>query len=129
MTKPPSRILMLRPGDVHLYTVCEHVTAGLIYFMVIFTPWAFGTTQSWSIWTMNAFGYILGALLAIKLLIRWGKGYSPPRWEISSVVEPEKRHRKPLLSLAFLKWTLVLLNGAILLFCVISAWNASATHD
>jgi hypothetical protein len=53
----------------------------------------------------------------------------PPRWDVSSAAEPEKRHRNSLLSLGFSKWTLVLLNIAILLFCVISAWNAAATHD
>ena len=31
--------------------------------MIIFSPWAFGTTESWSIWTMNIAGYALGALL------------------------------------------------------------------
>jgi O-antigen ligase len=128
MIKPPTRTGMLRPGDVHLYTACEHGTAGLIYLMIIFSPWAFGTTQSWSIWTMNVAGYILGLLLAIKLFIRVTKGYLPPRWDISSVAEPERRHN-PLLSLRVLKRALIFLNIAILLFCVISAWNAAATHD
>ena len=50
----------LRVLDVQIYRVCEDVTEGLIYLMVIFSPWAFGTTQPWSIWTMNLAGYLLG---------------------------------------------------------------------
>ena len=71
----------LRARDVQLYRACEDLTEPLIYFMVVFSPWAFGTTQPWSIWLMNAAGYLLGLLLAGKLAIRWLKGYRPPRWD------------------------------------------------
>jgi len=63
-----------------LYRVCDGVTEGLIYFGVIFTPWAFGTTQNWSIWTMNVVCYVLGAALVTKWVVRWIAGYVPPRW-------------------------------------------------
>ena len=53
---------LLRAHDVQFYRICEDVTETLIYLMVVFSPWAFGTTQSWSIWTMNGAGYCLGAL-------------------------------------------------------------------
>jgi len=74
------------PGvrDVHLYTVCESATAILVYVMVVFSPWAFGTTQPWSIWTMNAAGYLLGIMLALKLFIRHSKSYRPRRWDNES---------------------------------------------
>jgi hypothetical protein len=42
------------------YRVCDGITEGLLYAMVIFTPWAFGTTQAWSIWAMNIAAYIVG---------------------------------------------------------------------
>ncbi len=71
----------LRARDVQLYRACEDLTEPLIYLMVVFSPWAFGTTQPWSIWLMNAAGYLLGLLLAAKLAIRWLKGYRPPRWD------------------------------------------------
>src|SRR3954454_6097843 len=71
----------LRGGDVQLYRVCEDLTEPLIYLMVIFSPWAFGTTQPWAMWTMNISGFVLGGLLAAKLAIRWEKGYRPPRWD------------------------------------------------
>jgi hypothetical protein len=40
--------------------------------MVVFSPWAFGTTQPWSIQTMNIAGYVLGVLLAAKWRLRGG---------------------------------------------------------
>ena len=72
----------LRPQDVQIYRICEDVTGLLICGMVIFSPWAFGTTQTWAIWTMNIAGYLLGLMLACKLVVRNLKGYQPSRWEI-----------------------------------------------
>ena len=71
----------LRAGDVQAYLACEQLTELLIYLMVLFSPWAFGSTQTWSIRVMNSAGYLLGAMLAVKLAIRRLKGYRPPRWE------------------------------------------------
>ncbi|MBM3834738.1 MAG: O-antigen ligase family protein [Verrucomicrobia bacterium] len=62
------------------YKVCDGLTEALIYFLAVFTPWAFGTTQDWSIWTANAGGYLLGCLLVAKWVIRWRTGYVPSRW-------------------------------------------------
>ena len=73
--------LPLRSRDVQLYRLCEDLTEAVIYAMVVFGPWAFGTTQSWSIWLMNGAGYLLGLLLACKLTIRRLKDYQPPRWD------------------------------------------------
>lgn len=82
--RPPTGVLassrILRPRDLQRYRACENGTAGLIYFMVVFSPWAFGTTQPWAIRTMDAAGYLLGLLLALKLWVRWRKGYRPARW-------------------------------------------------
>ena len=36
----------LRARDVQLYRACEDLTEPLIYLLVVFGPWAFGTTQS-----------------------------------------------------------------------------------
>src|SRR5206468_7423621 len=62
------------------YRICDGVTEGALYGMVVFAPWAFGATERWSIWTMNVGGYILGLLLAAKWLIGWHAGYRPVRW-------------------------------------------------
>src|SRR2546423_550058 len=73
-------LLSLRAYDIKIYRVCEDLTELLIYCMVIFSPWAFGNTQEWSIWVMNICGYVLGLLLLLKLSIRRLKGYRPARW-------------------------------------------------
>ncbi|MCX6915422.1 MAG: O-antigen ligase family protein [Verrucomicrobia bacterium] len=71
----------LRPLDVQIYQACEALTEPLIYLMVLFSPWAFGTSQPWAIWGMTIAGYLLGGMLVVKLAIRWFKGYRPPRWD------------------------------------------------
>ena len=124
----------LRARDVQLYRACEELTEPLIYFMIVFSPWAFGTTQPWSIWLMNAVGYLLGLLLGGKLVIRWFKGYHPPRWEQDKT--------KGLQDNAVGQWSLalgwqsmaarliaalVVLTVAILGYCLLSAVNARAT--
>ena len=84
--------------------------------MVIFSPWAFGTTQPATIRIMNFAGYALGGLLALKWYIRRFKGYRPPRWGGES--SPALRR---------LTWALAALTVAILAFCLISALNARAS--
>jgi O-antigen ligase len=137
----------LRARDVQLYRACEGLTEPLIYLMVVFGPWAFGTSQRWSISLMNGAGYLLGLMLAGKLAIRWFKGYRPPRWddrqrEEGRKQEPEARNRQPetrgrrsLVSGrrrtagARLAAVLAGLTIAILGYCLISAVNARATYD
>jgi O-antigen ligase len=58
----------------------------LLYFGIVFSPWAFGTTQAWSQHVMNAVGFSLGGLLACKWLIRLASGYRPVRWGSSHAV-------------------------------------------
>ncbi|MFM2294608.1 MAG: hypothetical protein RLZZ350_1021, partial [Verrucomicrobiota bacterium] len=79
---------------VPFYAWAELATEALLYFMVVFTPWAFGCTQTtalpqilfvqcqqaWTIWTMNFCGYALGILLLVKLFVR-AAGYHAPRWD------------------------------------------------
>ena len=48
----------------------DAATELLLALMILFTPWAFGTTQPWSIWCMNMGGYALGGLLAGKIILR-----------------------------------------------------------
>jgi len=147
------RNLSLRARDVQAYQACELLTEGLIYLMVVFSPWAFGTSQPWSIWVMNTAGYVLGAMLAVKLAIRWLKGYRPPRWEGGEGGNPKSEIRSPKtedggpwsvvrgLWSAFqhfsfaplrpsrLTAALAGLTVAMLAFCLVSALNARATYD
>ena len=124
MTDRPPRF-PLRAADVQLYRVCEDLTGCLVYLMVVFSPWAFGTTQPWSIWTMNVAGYALGVLLAVKLVIRWLKGYRPPRWDDRT---PDGSKTSSLLSAPKLIKALAWLSVGILLYCLVSALNAYATY-
>ena len=45
----------------------------LIYFIIIFSVWAFGTTENWSIWVVNITSYVLGILLCLKSYISYAK--------------------------------------------------------
>jgi O-antigen ligase len=89
----------------------------MLYAMLVFSPWAFGTTQRWSLWTMNVAGYLLGIWLLLKLALRWLKGYRPPRWE------PDSPSRSSRLTQALAGLTL-----AILAYTLVSALNARATY-
>src|ERR1035441_10297217 len=116
----------LRARNVQLYRACEDLTEVLVYAMVVFGPWAFGTTQPWSIWTMNAAGYLLGVMLACKLSIRRLKGYHPSRWEDGQRGE-EVRGQRGITASQFTA-LLAGLTVAILGYCLISAVNARATY-
>ena len=100
----------------------------LIFPMLVFGPWAFGTTEPWSIWTMNIAGYALGVLLLVKVFIRGLKGYNALRWEnYSSHSATKTRHRHPLAR--FLTRSLAGLTLAVLAFCLVSALNAFYTYN
>jgi O-antigen ligase len=126
------RIRPLRARDVQFYRVCEELTEALIYTTVVFGPWAFGTTQPWSIWCMNGAGYLLGVMLACKTAIRRLKGYHPPRWDDGPSVEgtrEESDARRGRRATAASRFTALLagLTVAILGYCLISAVNARST--
>jgi len=125
MTNRRHHTPLLHACDVQLYQVCEDATEVLIYGMVVFSPWAFGTTQPWSIWIMNGAGYVLGALLLIKITIRRWKGYCAPRWtEPNSNLPPLGRSKVRSLSAM-----LTVLTLAILGYVLLSGVNAAATYQ
>src|ERR1035437_10011087 len=122
--------LSLRARDVQLYRACDDLTEPLIYFMAVVGPWAFGTTQTWSIWLMNGAGCLLGLLLAGKLAIRWLKGYHPPRWDdVEGGVSGQRAEGRSQRGVAAPRLTAILagLTVAILGYCFVSALNARAT--
>lgn len=67
-------------GNSFYYRICDRLTEAVIYFMVIFSPWAFGSTQPWAVAVMNCAGSLLGLLLVGKWVIRRLSGYRPARW-------------------------------------------------
>src|ERR1035437_3774574 len=132
MKRSIGRTRPLRARDVQLYRACEDLTEVLIYAMVVFGPWAFGTTQPWSVWIMNGAGYLLGVMLACKLSIRRFKGYHPSRWEDGQRGEEVRGQRSDVkgqrgITASQLTALLAGLTVAILGYCLISAVNARAT--
>lgn len=123
----------LTSSDIQLYRLCDLLSGFLLMAMVVFSPWAFGTTQAWSIWTMTVASYVLGALLLVKVVIRQAKGYQPPRWfspdETSSVRSAEKSTRGFLLKPRTLFRALAGVTISLLLFTLISALNARANYS
>lgn len=95
--------------------IFEVVSATVIFFLVLATPWLYGTTEHWSIWTMNISCYLLGLLLLGKFLLRAIRKYQPPRWE------EETRAG------AWFRRLFFLANLSVLAYCLIAAVNARAT--
>ena len=61
------------------YKIADGLTEAVTYFMVIFAPWAFGTTDNWSEWILASAGYTLGLLLLGKWIVRKKTNYTPLR--------------------------------------------------
>lgn len=127
---------------INFHQRTDRVAECLIYAMVIFSPWAFGctntralqnwtvfgSTQVWTIWAMSFAGYLLGALVLAKLAVNFRTGYRPPRW--SDAMEDELT---PVGGIAGMLQraaapALVLFTALILLYCLTSALNARATY-
>jgi hypothetical protein len=129
---PSSRFCAAKPLSLSLrmlqrYKACDGMSGKLIYLMVVFSPWAFGTTQPWSIWTMNCLGYALGALLSIKLAIRWLTGYRNPRWAARGD-ETSEGLSKSGLRVRALTRALAILTVLVLVYCFVSAINARSHY-
>ena len=108
---------------------CEILTEGLIYLMVIFSPWAFGTTQRWAIWTMNIAGYALGTLWLGRRIAARLQGYDLRALQMRKVALP---NQKPLQSQRHRSNGTRVLGGltvGILGYCLVSAINARASFQ
>jgi hypothetical protein len=99
----------------------------LIVFMTVFTPWAFGTTQSWSIWTMNVTAYLLGALLLAKWTICRISGYRPFLWGQKSAPGEESLFGPKGQDRDALTLTLAALTVLLLAYILLGALNSRAT--
>ncbi len=109
-----------------VYRCCDGVTEAGLYFMVVFGPWAFGTTEDWSVSLMNLAGYGLGLLLLSKWLIRGLTGYRPARWGDLPPGNFSKNQQLHARLSRCLTWLLAILTILILGLCFASAWNARA---
>ena len=114
MTHPLATTTPAR-SQSQLHRLADRFTEALIYFAVVFGPWAFGTTQLWSIHVMNGVGMALGLLWLGRLRVR-REVPSAPR------LAPGARRER--------QFTGLLAAGTIciLLYCLASAWNARAIY-
>ncbi len=111
------------PGRTpHVYKVCDQITEWVLYFSIVFAPWAFGTTKPPEIWILDATGYLLGILLVTKWVLRWRLGYAPSRWLDTQGGRLATVARNTT-------WMLAFLTGLLLFYCVVSALNARASID
>lgn len=95
---------LIRPARAPFWL--DVATEVLLVLMILFTPWAFGTTQPWAIWCMNLGGYALGGLLAGKIILR--------RRALRSTTLPFSAGEKVLLALTL----------AVLGYILVAALNA-----
>lgn len=135
---------MRRPsvGPIHAYHFSDVLTGLVICSMMVFSPWAFGTTEPWSIWTMNVCGYVLGVLQLAKVVIRKATGYRPRRWDTKPIEPGAIRKERGSLcgdvevdhlsgkarNNRLLAGTLALSTCGILGFCLIAVLNARAIY-
>lgn len=112
------------------YRICERLSAALIYFMVVFSPWAFGSTQRWAVVVMNWAGCLLGALLVGKWVIRWKAHYRPQRWgDAGESADDGGRRRSRGRGAGVITGALAVMTVLILGFCFIAALNYRAIND
>ena len=109
-------------AGILLYDQADRVSGWMLTAMLVLSPWAFGTTQTWSIWTMNGCGYALGILFGIKQVIRHRLGHRPERWGQTDKDLPHPFRFSPTLLLG-------ITTLALLAYCVISVLNARADYD
>ena len=125
--KMPPRKQRRISKEPKLHKLADKLTEILIYFMVIFSPWAFGTTEPWSIWTMNITAYALGILLVTKWITRLATKYNPnPELEKNELSPKQNRLR------LIQKTCTTLLAGSMLIllaYILTSAINARASFN
>ena len=100
-----------------IFTVADNSSGALIYFLVVFTSWALGTTQTWSIWTANVIAFVLGVLLLIKKIALASSSIRPPR--CAGAKESKNYWRRAVLGL----------NLLVLLYILVSGLNSRAAFD
>lgn len=116
-TPPPATPPRLSLRAVLWHDRLDAASGVLLVGMLLFSPWAFGTTQPWSIWTMNLTGYAVGLLFLAKLWIRHVLGHQPARWGWPAPV-----------TVRWLTALLAVVTLLLLAFTVVAAWNARADY-
>jgi O-antigen ligase len=100
------------------YWWLDRATEYLIYAILVFTPWAFGTTEDWSIQTINTFNYLLGGLLVVKWITRLVTGFHPERWDGAAAL---RGANSAVILVPLAAFTVIMLG-----YTALAAWNARA---
>jgi O-antigen ligase len=96
--------------------------------MVLFSPWAFGATQAWSIWVINGMGYLAGFLFLLKVAIRVLTGYWPPSWDEPGIgIQTGFGGR--ISAPRFLTRALAVASLLFLAYCLAGALNPRAAYN
>ena len=109
---PSTQLTASRHSSARALAVLNALTEAVLWVMILFAPWAFGTTQAWSVRAMNAGGYVLGTLLLTKTLLRRTTSHKP------QLPGPTRQITAALFGLTV----------AILSYILISALNAEFTY-
>ncbi|MDC0323958.1 O-antigen ligase family protein [Verrucomicrobia bacterium] len=108
-----------------LYRWADIGGEALIYFTILWGPWAFGTVHDWAITTMNLANYGIGLLLLTKWFIRWKTDYQPARWTSQSQNDGQSGSPKR-------DWrtkTVACLTVYMLGYILVSILNARSTYN
>src|SRR4051812_3894713 len=100
------------------YWRLDMATEYLIYAILVFTPWAFGTTEGWAIRTVNTLNNVLGVLLLAKWITRLVPGFHPARWDGPGAL---RGVRPGVILIPLPAFTVIMLA-----YTAIAAWNARA---
>lgn len=125
MVSQPATQVRSRPSSA--YAALDRLTEVLLYFGIIFAPWAFGATQQWSMWVMNIVGYMLGLLWLGKRALAVFGGFTPPRWTNINI-KPNCWTGKPRTSVVARALTVLMgvLTILLLAYALVAAVNARA---
>jgi len=109
MTQASPSQIPSRPASRSLDRAWDVLTGALLMAGVVFAPWAYGTTEPWSMDVLNFNGWCLGSLWLVR---QWRDGWSgrsgPSPWPVRA-----------------LGW----LTLAILAYELVSLLNAQAVYD
>ncbi|HTG43407.1 MAG TPA: O-antigen ligase family protein [Verrucomicrobiae bacterium] len=108
------------PMGEQLFQFSDRVGGVLLLAAIALAPWLFGTTEVWSVWTLNSLGYCGGLSLLLKWFLRWRSG--------ALAVERIWREQDPVLRPGtWMVRAMGVLTLLVLFYCLVAALNARAT--
>ena len=116
-----------RSREPKLHKLADKFTEILIYFIIIFSTWAFGATEVWSIWCINISAYALFLLLVIKWITRLKTKYN-----IRTNSYNETLLQRPIQLNILQKFSTILLSTSmilLLIYIALCAINARASFN